>query len=498
MKINKLIEKYKKKYNREWMRFVLRIIQDSECSIDLIDLLKNESLTEEIYNKLCFSEENGDIYISYENFNNVKTHLNDNINLIDGYSLSESMNLEAIHNPNFGGKFLIKYLDTLDFIDFKKIFNGSIPKYFTWHKSLISCVHFTPDLIIRYFVKYTNKSEDELINNFSKYINSNYYFWENYSKTLVSLTEKYIRWPWEWEEILKHTKINPELIEKHKDYIYKCLHENHIIADIKKSRLYNLINENFILNIVVNSNIKWDYKERLLETIDYTFNYRFNEPLSYKNNIGIPDEIIRQFIYEPRKIEEKYINLIMLLFPNNNLIKYRHLPEDVVHYLYKNFDNCDKVIYSKNISIINFKRDFIHSLFCCKYIHISIDTINYFNNKIRDGEIEHYLGMKQLDLQLNESFGWYQNNKYNGITDTSYLNKKKEIFMYIELDKYGDYYYRHLTKDNNACINEYITDKLNQEINARKIQRWWKLIIYNPHKKIGYNFAIKNMEKFFT
>ena len=498
MKLKKLIEKYKKNYNREWVRFVLTIFQDYECGIDILDFLKNGSLTEEIYNNLDFSEENGNIYISYENFNKVNTTFNDNINLIDGYSLSDSLELEAIHNPNFGEKFLIKYLHTLDFIDFKKIFNGTIPEYFTWHKSLISCVYFTPDLIIRYLVKYTNKSEDELINNLSRYIKPNYYFWENYSKTIVALTEKYIRWPWEWCEILKHTKLNPELIEKHKDYIYKCLHENHIIADIKKSRLYNLINENFILNIVVNSNIKWGYKVKLLETIDYNFNYRFNEPLSYKNNIGIPDEIIRQFIYEPRKIGEKYIELIMLLFPNNKLIKYRHLPEDVVDYLYKNFDNCDKLIYSKTISITNFKRDFIHSLFYCKYVNISIDTINYFNNKIKRGEIENYLGMKHIDLQLNESFGWYQTLKYNGISDTIYINKKKGIFMDIELDKYGDYYYRHLTKDNNACINEYIIDKLNQEINARKIQRWWKLIIYNPHKKIGYNFAIKNMEKLFT
>ena len=159
MKLNKLIEKYKKKYNRECIEFVMKILRDSECSIDLIDLLKNDSLTEEIYNKLIFSEENADIYISYENFNNVKTPLKtDNIKLIDGCSLSESMNLEAIHNPNFGGNYLIKYLDTLDFIEFKKIFNGSIPEYFTWHKSLVSCVHFTPDLIIRYLVKYTNKS----------------------------------------------------------------------------------------------------------------------------------------------------------------------------------------------------------------------------------------------------------------------------------------------------------------------------------------------------
>ena len=97
-------------------------------------------------------------------------------------------------------------------------------------------------------------------------------------------------------------------------------------------------------------------------------------------------------------------------------------------------------------------------------------------------------------MQLNESYGWYQYHKYNDILGIDYINRKSMGFLDISLDKYADYYYRHLSHDNDLCINEYISDNLNKEINAQKIQHWWKSIIYNPHKKQGYNFAIKKYE----
>ena len=118
MKLNKLIDKIKNSYNKEWIIFVIKIFNNSKCSIELIDFLKNSSLTEVIYNNLEFIEENNIIYLSYKKIYN--TPLNtDNLILKDNYNLLDSINIAAIHNPNFGKKYLIKYLDTLNYTNFR-------------------------------------------------------------------------------------------------------------------------------------------------------------------------------------------------------------------------------------------------------------------------------------------------------------------------------------------------------------------------------------------
>lgn len=508
MRFNRLIEKYDKKYNEHWIEYILTIFDNHRSNIELIDFFKNNNLTPDIFSQLEFIIKdkkdlikNTDYYTGYEPINVFIVYNNKQYKTPFYLDSNKEIEFYAMFNRHFGKKYLIKYLDSLTLEDFLDIFNSDIfdDSIYCLKIYLYKCVHFTPEIILEYMVKLTNKSVDKIMNNIDDYITksdeygSSHNFWYNYSKIQHTNIELYINWPWSWCSILKFSKITIDFIETYRDIIVDKIFS--LYLSINKKFKIEAAEELFNLYIFYNKHIPWAYKETL---IDRGFNYirLDNRSIDLEIDIGLPDNVMRDIIYNKNN---RYSLLLYYMF-KDNFLRYRYFPEDIVDYIYINYRSYLRPIKVSN-SKLEEKQDntnellkcssleLIHDLFYSKYVNITVDTILDFNKRQK----EDYLEMDKMDLQLNGSYGWYHLEKYYSLSNIEYLNNKKPLID-IEIDKYHDYYFRHLKQDNFKCKLEYYIDNLNLEYKVYKIQKWWKKILYNPHKKIGHNFALKNIE----
>ena len=241
MRYNRLIKKYDKKYNEKWIEFVLYIVDNHKSNIELIDFFKNDCLTDEIFKKLEFIiEENDNTIGNYDSrvpsniviiYNDIKYRTPF---YLDNY---EEIEYYAIFNRHFGKKYLIKFLDSLNLQEFIVIFNIDVfdDRIYCPKTNLYKCPHFTPDIILKYMVKLTNKPEKEILKHIDYYITNNSdnnydsgYFWYNYSKIPHKNIERFINWPWSWKNVLKYAIIDLEFIEKNRDRIVNTLFLNNL------------------------------------------------------------------------------------------------------------------------------------------------------------------------------------------------------------------------------------------------------------------------------
>ena len=514
MRYTNLIEKYDKKYNEKWIEFVLSIFDNHKSNIELIDFFKNDCLTDEIFKKLEFiieeknnstdnytSREPSNIFIIYNDIKYRTPFYLDNYKEIGSY---------AIFNRHFGKKYLIEFLDSLNLQEFIEIFNIDVfdDSIYCPKTSLLKCLHFTPEIILKYMGKLTNKPEKEILKHIDYYITSNSdiyrdnsgYFWYNYSKIPHKNIERFINWPWSWKNVLKYAIIDLEFIEKNRDRIVNTLFLNNL--SINRNLKIKSAEELFNLNLLFNKHIPWAYKETLIDIgfdniiVDTILD---NREINLEIDIGLPDNVARDIIYH----KNNRYSLILYHMFKNNFLRYRYFSEDIVDYIYKHYRKYLRPTKIKKRDLEEIRNntgellkcsslDLIHDLFYCKYENISVETILYFNNKQK----QDYLEMDKMDLQLNSSYGWYHLEKYYSLGHIDIINNNidKKCFIDIEIDKLHDYYFRHLKQDNLKCKREYYIDNLNLEYNVFKIQKWWKGILYNPHKKIGKNFALKNIE----
>ena len=407
MEYSKLIKKYNSDYNRKWFESILYIFDNYKCNIDIIDFFRNSNLTEELYNKITFITKPDKNYqyfyviIEYE----LKKYKTPFI-LNKGYDIE----FYTIFNPHFGRKNIIKILDSFDEHQFLKIFSNNILETSieeTLLYEIVNCVHFTPDIILKYLSKFINKPIDELnkhIHHYTHFVGFNY-FWISYSKKEHINIEYYMEWPWNWENVLKYSKINIDFVKNYKEYIVDKIYSNYLEINNNFKRV--IAEDLFNLNICYNKNICWKYKEKIIDIGFKYINSKINR-IELDIDIGIPDKILREIVYNKNN---RYSVFIYHIF-KNEFLRYRYFPVDIVDYIYRNYRKYIEPVQLPKNEIIKNKNDlsrllkcsclfFTHDLFYCKYENISIDTINYFNNKKKND----YLEMDKMDLQLNKSFG---------------------------------------------------------------------------------------------
>jgi hypothetical protein len=494
-----LVEKYNKKYNEGWLEYTLDILSKPKCNLELGDLFRNPNLSEELYNKLEFIIKNKDNEINNGYLQKTVFIRYDKILYRTPFYLEDRLGLKiyAMINPNFGFKYINEFFNSLSSSQFFEIFSGlqfSVSEINIYSICGNSC--FTPEFILKNIGRYIGKEKtnEEINQNITAYLKDhNELFWNKYSKIRHTTIDRHITWPWNWCNILKFSEIGEEFIEKNRVFIINKIYTYYSISVPRFSIV--TAEELFKINIIYNNTIPWDYKERI---IDLGFNLEgiYTNKLMLSHNIGIPDSIVRDIIYNKNN---RYYDIIYHIF-KDNFVRYNHLPQNIVDFIYRNhrafirpkkISNYELSNLGKDMSILLkcSSMDFVHDMFYCKYVNISVDTIKIFNNKQK----EDYLDIEKMNLQLNKSFGWYQHNKLNFLYSKE-KNKNVEYCFDIELDKYADYAYNNIIIENKSCRLEYLSDRLNFELNIRKLQNWWKKILYNPHISIGKKFAEKNID----
>jgi hypothetical protein len=444
------MDKLKEKYSNDWIEHIIKNINNYE--IDICDILQNKLLTEEVYNHLKIRIENEKhpilddqehvVYIKYKDGAEILTHM-------WCCAVKEDLDKLLIFNPNFGEKYLIKYLDSFDKHKFISLFTACDPMYESlgWWEMLFENINLTPCIIKHYFTKHNINPIEDI---------GYTYFWNVYSRRDIPLEELDLSWPWKWAQIIMYNlNITLEFIEENKEFILNTDEFERIILINKKMNQNIIVNNLFEFLILINETFSWEIKDKILKSNKWNglcgglgtskSSCMINISDTISKTVKFPKEVYTEII--TNRENSKYLKLYNI---NLHFIpQCKYLDVEHIEYLYENIDKFHYLVHHE------IDEDDELKLFC-NYPNITIELLEKYHTK--------YI----FDLEYNPFISWYHYSKYPHLFQNMCF---KKIIQY--------------TKNSEL---EYICDNLHYINQIIKIQRWWlHKIYYNPEHRVCQN-----------